>query len=383
MAIFFTCFQEVLENYFTSWVVLEEHEEVVRYACALLEDNRVLVEILSKRRAKFIMYNHTDCIIIPSLLESVAAELPNACSMNPINNEIISYTTFNNRIASVPSKLHVVHSHYPPFCKPPLLKQKITFKESSISTDSSVSSSKCVLKVRSESQLVHVLKWIKDIEQRQHSQVQVHGVNIYCESHKKENKRLDNLIGAETGLSFSEDAAFVILQRCNVSQEGCKKLRECSKLKILHLFECVYAPEQLAETIEIMKSLVSLKITHDEEEMKEIPGTGRALAAAIVSFDKLEDLHTSGISWKSLLSTFFPDSVFHQLKEFRLERADLHEDDLAALSQAFQDKRLPVLKELSLEGNTLTSCLVHLIGEDDHPEFACLEVLDLSETKLA
>ena len=69
---------------------------------------------------------------------------------------------------------------------------------------------------------MHDLQLIRDIEQRQQLQVRVHGVNIDYGSYKKENKGLDRFITPETEVEFSQDAAFVRLQRAMLSQSGCK-----------------------------------------------------------------------------------------------------------------------------------------------------------------
>ena len=353
-----------------------------------MKDSTVLVEILCKRRAEFIVQNDKfppdvcKCFAIPSIFESVVAELPQDYPMSPINNGIISYTTFENPTVHVPSRLHVIHSHNPDSPHSSLKKEKITFDESSASNEPSVSSSKCILSVRSDNQLLHDLQLIRDIEQRQQQQVLVHGVNIHYASYKKENKGLDRFITPETELKFSQDAGFVRLQCDMLSQSGCKKLQECSQLKSLDLYLCDFVPKQLAETIGTMKSLVNLTVTKRDAESKENPHSGRTLAAGIASCSQLEDLYISGISLKSCLGSIFPQEGFRCLKLLEIETADLDEDDLLNLSEVFHNKQLPVLEDLSLEGNRLTKCLSFLVL-DGHYEFPCLRVLNLSDTELA
>ena len=353
-----------------------------------MKDSTVLVEILCKKRAEFIVespkfpVDMLKCFAIPSIFESVTAELPEGCPMSPINNEIISYTTFENPIVHVPSNLHVIHSHNSDSPHSSLKKEKITFHESSASKEPSVSSSKCILSVRTDNQLLHDLQLIRDIEQRQQLQVLVHGVNIHYGSYKKENMGLDRFIRPETELKLSQDAAFVRLQCGMLSQSGCKKLQECSHLKSLDLYLCDFVSEQLAETIGTMKSLVNLTVTKRDAESKENPDIGRALAAGIASCSQLEDLYISGISMKSCLGFIFPHEGFRCLKMLEIETADLNEDDLVNLSEVLHNKKLPVLEDLSLEGNRLTKCLSILVL-DGHPGFPCLRVLNLSDTELA
>ena len=165
--------QETLENFFPSWESVEKHQAVVKYACGLMKDSTVVVEILCKRRAEFIVEGDKfpvdvyKCFAIPSIFESVAAELPEGYPMSPKNNEIISYTTFENPVVHVPSRLHVIRSHNPDSPHASLKKENITFDESSASKEPSVSSSKCILSVRRDNQLLHDLQLIRDIEQRQ------------------------------------------------------------------------------------------------------------------------------------------------------------------------------------------------------------------------
>ena len=380
--------QETLENFFPSWESVEKHQAVVKYACGLMKGNTVLVEILCKRRAEFIVQGDKfppdvcKYFAIPPIFESVAAELPEGYPMSPKNNEIISYTTFENPLAHIPSNLHVIRSHNPDTPHAPLKKENITFNESSASKEPSVSSSKWGLGVRRDNQLLHDLQLIRDVEQRQQQQVLVHGVNIHYGSCKKENKGLDRFITPETELKLSQNAAFVRLQCGMLSQSGCKKLQECSQLKSLDLYLCDFVPKQLAETIGTMMSLVNLTVTKHDAESRENSDIGRALAAGIASFSELEDLYISGISMKSCLGSIFPHEGFRCLKLLEIETADLDEDDLLNLSEVFHNKQLPVLEDLSLEGNRLTKCLSSLVL-DGHPEFPCLRVLNLSDTELS
>ena len=152
-------------------------------------------------------------------------------------------------------------------------------------------------------------------------------MNIDYGSYKKENKGLDRFITPETQVEFSQDAAFVRLQRAMLPQSGCKKLQECSQLKSLDLYLCDFVPKQLAETIGTMKSLVNLTVTKRYAESKENPDIRRALAAGIASCTQLEDLYISGISMKSCLGSIFPQEEFRCLKLLEIETADLDKDD--------------------------------------------------------
>ena len=345
-------------------------------------DSTELVEILCKRRSEFIVQggkfprNVGDCFVVPSVIRSVAAELPEGYPMSPINNEFISYTTFENPVVHVPSGLHVIHSHNSNTPHSSLKKENITFSQSSASKELSVSSSKCILSVRRDNQLLHDLKLIRDIEEHQGHPVLIHGVNIHYGSYAKENKGLDRFIRPETELKFSQDAAFVRMQNGMLSQSGCIKLQECSELKSLELYLCEFVPEQLAETIGTMKYLVNLGVTKRIVESKESPDMGRVLAAGIASCVHLDDLYISGISFKSCLSSIFPQEGFQWLKLLEIETAELDESDLVNLSEVIHNKQLSVLEDLSLESNRLTKCLSILIL-DGHPEFPCLTVESL------
>ena len=41
------------------------------------------------------------------------------------------------------------------------------------------------------------------------------------------------------------------------------------------------------------------------------------------------------------------------------------------------------LEHMNLTGNTLTDCMVDLLGGDDHPGFSSLKMLDISDSKLS
>ena len=127
---------------------------------------------------------------------------------------------------------------------------------------------------------------------------------------------------------------------------------------------------------------MNLTVTKHDAESKENPDIGRSLAAGIASCSQLEDLYISGISMKSCLRSIFPQEGFLCLKLLEIATADLDEDDLVNLSEVLHNKQLPVLEDLSLEGNRLTKCLSFLVL-DGHPEFPCLRVLNLSDTELA
>ena len=192
----------------------------------------------------------------------------------------------------VPSSLHVIHSHNSNTPHLSLKKEKISFDESYASKEPSVSfSSKCILSVRRDNQLLHDLKLIRDIEQRQQQPVLVQGMNIHYGSNEKESKGLDRFIKPDTQLKFSQDAASVSIHSGILSKSGCKKLQKCSQLKSLDLYLCDFVPEQLAETVGTMKSLVNLGVTKHDAESKENPDIGRALAAGIASCVHLEDLY--------------------------------------------------------------------------------------------
>ncbi len=76
-----------------------------------------------------------------------------------------------------------------------------------------------------------------------------------------------------------------------------------------------------------------------------------------------------------------PDVRFTSLEKLYIRCTGLSAADLQVLAEAVKHGRLPQLKKLDLEGNTLTNSLKHLLGDPD-VRFTCLEVFVLPFTWL-
>ena len=140
-------------------------------------------------------------------------------------------------------------------------------------------------------------------------------------------------------------------------------------------------PVEFGQALATMRSLEVLDLRLCQ---MKTPVSGAVLAGLSKSC-KLRILEFSNNSLKGCLSKLLNGSdnhTFEFLERLFLDHTKLSQDDLACLSVAANDGKLPKLQKLHLPYNTLRDRMADLMGPVEFSGFKSLTVLDLTKTKL-
>ena len=240
------------------------------------------------------------------------------------------------------------------------------------------SPSECAIyRMKGNDELWNTLKVIQQIRKHQEVVISQLVLSSFVGSENESGLDLDGLeIAHARSLKF-EWCAFPRNSFIHLIQQ----LNGCEMLTHLDLRGTLGVPVEFGQALATMRSLEVLDLRLCQ---MKTPVSGAVLAGLSKSC-KLRILVFSNNSLKGCLSKLLNGSdnhTFEFLERLLLDHTKLSQHDLACLSVAANDGKLPKLQKLQLPYNTLRDRMADLLGPVEFSGFKSLTVLDLTKTKL-
>ena len=358
-----------------------------------------------------------------SFIQKIWTQFTGPVNIEPLNNRYINYVKPDTKKVHVPSKFYLlcdVTSH-----------EALVYDVDSSATHKSKEEliAGCALGINS-GDLEGTLKLLHQIQE--HQQVEVRNVCMVDVNMKKSD---DALFSA---LKIGRKSKFVRIVNCALLPSFYKhliqELADCTKMCHIDLSRTQGTPIELGKVLSTMETLTYLDLTENHMSCKvstvvlsalphcshliQLNLGGNSLTNCIeklcsekdrITFPCLESLrlddtglstedvinlaritHGSKLKLLNISNNCISDCLKHvlsgahypNLEHLQMVNCQLGKTDVASLSRAADEGKVPKLKILDLTENTLTSCIGDLMGDASHMGFGCLEELLLKKTRL-
>ena len=316
-----------------------------------------------------------------SFPRSLCEEISESVSTDPLHNRLINYINAFDTTISIPSRFYVFNPGRVYMCNDAIdsstMKYVVNEYNRSSNNADDLPSECSIYRMKGNDELWNTLKVIQQIRKHQEVVISHLVLSSFIGSENESGLDLDGLqITHARSLKF-EWCAFPRNSFIHLIQQ----LNGCEMLTHLDLRGTLGIPVEFGQALATMRSLEVLDLRLCQ---MKTPVSGAVLAGLFKSC-KLRILEFSNNSLKGCLSKLLNGSdnhTFEFLERLFLDHTKLSQNDLACLSVAANDGKLPKLQKLHLPCNTLRDRMADLLGPVEFSGFKSLIVLNLTKTKL-
>ena len=373
---------------FPTWESILKHREVIRFACGLAAGDQSILEFVYETLTQHCRQQADTKDIGKWLLDqcnsftrSLCEEISESVSIDPLHNRFINYINAFDTTISIPSRFYVFNPGrvymFNDAIDSSTMKYVVNEYNRSSNNADDLPSECAIYRMKGNDELWNTLKVIQQIRKHQEVVISHLVLSSFIGSENESGLDLDGLeITHARSLKF-EWCAFPRNSFIHLIQQ----LNGCEMLTHLDLRGTLGIPVEFGQALATMRSLEVLDLRLCQ---MKTPVSGAVLAGLSKSC-KLRILEFSNNSLKDRLSKLLNGSdnhTFEFLERLFLDHTKLSQDDLACLSVAANDGKLPKLQKLHLPYNTLRDRMADLLGPVEFSGFKSLTVLDLTKTKL-
>ena len=389
-------FQEGLRKLFPNWFCIQQHGEVLRFACGLTADTQRVLDFVYQIRVEHGIQNRTTFTrddmtdhVLEVLCDEISKVDPDS-RVDPLHNRHFNiidsgFGCLQNR-KLVLSKFYVFGSDLVDQSSGSNLGWSVRRSQTSPAMASPLTSpAECFIHLKNSMAFYDTLKIIHYLSEfQQMSIVCLSLENVQLEDNYM--SKIESHMGhgiedtkACTDITkhilLNKNISIVEIQKSELSESVfnhvAKELHGCHKLEILD-FSCTGGiTVVLSNSIVTMKSLQVVNLSY----CKMPPDVSAQMLKGLSQCQNLKVLDLSHSTLTDCMTILLNSSELHdsspglfRLESLNVEHTELSQHDLQCVFTAIHCNKLPVLKRLAFLPATLTDCLEHMTRAMVAPE---------------